>query len=410
MPRMHASLTQFLATLCSLRWIAAVGQSLTILAATHWLHMPLPALPLWAAVALLALFNLFARVRLHRGGEASAPEAFAHMLVDIAILGWLVGWTGGIGNPFASLFLLPIALAAQSLPLRWTLAVTGASLLAYALAGALGRPLPATHADAFDLHLLGMIANFLVSVGVVAYFLTRLAQARDRRERELATMRERFTRNEGILALATHAASVAHELNTPLATLTLLVDDLADSGLPPPLRDDVEAMRGLIGTCRDRVRELAHPADLARPAGIRLDQVLSHWQLVRPAIELQRSGRTPPGLTVQRPVGHLLLVLLNNAADASEQAGHKRVDLALRLEGDALVGEIRDHGGGFDAQRAFLPVLFRSTKPDGLGVGLALSHATIERLGGELTVAAAAGDGTAVRFRVPLEGNAEDAP
>ncbi|WP_024892291.1 ATP-binding protein [Luteimonas huabeiensis] len=407
---MHASLTQFLATLCTLRWIAVIGQSLTILAAAQWLHMPLPALPLWAAVALLALFNAYALVRVRRGGEASAPEVFAHMLVDIAILGWLVGWTGGIGNPFASLFLLPIALAAQSLPLRWTLAVTGTSLLAYALAATLSRPLPVTHhTDAFDLHLLGMIANFLVSTGVVAYFLTRLARARDRHEQELATMRERFTRNEGILALATHAASVAHELNTPLATLTLLIDDLADGDLPAALRDDVEAMRGLVGTCRDRVRELANPADLGRPAGIRLDQVLSHWRLVRPAIELQRHGTTPPGLVVQRPLGHLLLVLLNNAADASEQSGRKRVDLALHLDGDALVGEIRDYGGGFDAQRAFLPVLFRSTKPEGLGVGLALSHATIERLGGELTVAPAPGTGTVVRFRVPLAGIAEAA-
>ena len=67
-----------------------------------------------------------------------------------------------------------------------------------------------------------------------------------------------------------------------------------------------------------------------------------------------------------------------------------------------LDGAIRDYGTGFDAQAPFLPVLFRSGKPDGLGVGLALSHAAIEQLGGELDMEEADGGGARVHFRVPV--------
>ena len=61
---------------------------------------------------------------------------------------------------------------------------------------------------------------------VVLVFSTRMAADLRARERELARLRERFTRNEGIVALATHAA-MAHELNTPLATMTLLADEIS---------------------------------------------------------------------------------------------------------------------------------------------------------------------------------------
>ena len=102
-------------------------------------------------------------------------------------------------------------------------------------------------------------------------------------------------------------------------------------------------------------------------------------------------------------VGHLLQALLNNAADASEQSGHTRVDLRLAIDAGQLIGEIRDYGPGFSETAPLLPgTLFRSNKPDGLGIGLALSHATVERLGGELSMhASPGGRGVTVSFKLP---------
>jgi two-component system sensor histidine kinase RegB len=269
--------------------------------------------------------------------------------------------------------------------------------LGFGLSVYFGRALPHVHSamgDVFNLHKAGMLVNFLISAAVMLVFFARLAALWRERERELATLRERFTRNEGIVALATHAASVAHELNTPLATLTLLADDLQG--------EDAATMRTLIAQCRDRVRALAATAHEDGGA-VDLEEVIDRWQLVRPTIELVRSGAVAGREQMDAAVGHLLQALLNNAADASEQAGSRRVDLRLETAGGTLSGEIRDYGPGFDQTTPVLPgTLFRTNKPEGLGIGLALSHATVERLGGELSMQAANdGKGVRVTFRLP---------
>ena len=208
----------FLRTLCNLRWVAIVGQAVTVLVALGPLGIALPRWPLWGGIGALALFNVYATWRSRRPGEERPGEAFAHMLVDVAVLSWLVAWSGGIGNPFSSMFLLLIAVSALALPLRWVLATGVACLLGYIMTAVFGRPLPHLHGGQFNVHLWGMAVNFVLSAGVVLYFSTRLVAALRMREQELARLRERFARNEGIVALATHAAAVAHELNTPLAT------------------------------------------------------------------------------------------------------------------------------------------------------------------------------------------------
>jgi two-component system sensor histidine kinase RegB len=407
----------FLGTLCNLRWLAVASQIVTVAVVTGPMALALPPTPLWSAIGVLAMFNVYATWRTARRDEAGPAETFCHILVDVTVLAWLIGWSGGIANPFASLFLLPIAFAALALPLRWIYATATACGIGYITVAIFGRPLPHIHGvlgDSFDLHLWGMGVNFVISACVVLYFFSRLAAALRKREHELSLLRERFARNEGIVALATHAASVAHELNTPLGTLTLMLDDLLDRPQAPDVHEDHVTMRALVDVCRDRVRELASPAATTdgslEGSAVDIDLVIERWQLVRPAIELVRSGSIEGFALVDPAIGHLLQALLNNAADAGEQAGVRRVDLRLDADEQGMRGEIRDYGAGFDEAQPFLPAaLFSSSKPDGLGVGLALSHATVERLGGELSMQASDGRGVCVRFRLPITPGAQRA-
>lgn len=405
-----------LRSLATLRWFAVAGQALAVALAVHGLGLPFAPLPLWCGVAALAVFNLWAAPRARRLVQASTREALLHVLVDVVNLTWMIAWSGGAMNPFASLFLLPLALAAVAMPWRAVAAVLLACGGGYAVSTSLGQPLPHMHGvfgDTLDLHLWGMAANFVVSGAVVAWFLARLAQTLRERELELARLREQFARREGIVALATHAAAVAHELNTPLGTLTLMIEDtIADAPAGSERRADAELMSTLVDECRDRVRQLARPADGLPPAQPRrlcdvLDQLVERWQLLRPAVVLARSGDLPAALVVDwdAGVGHLLQALLNNAADASQSAGCAQVDLALVWNDGRLHGSVRDFGTGMDVAGLGLPGrLFQSSKPDGLGLGLALSHATVERLGGTLTLEGADGGGVCVRFELPLGG------
>jgi len=396
-------LRAFMRLLCTLRWLGVACQALTIYLVTGPMAVALPAAPLWGGVALLVVFNLYVHVRERQARDPGPAELFGQLLVDIAVLAWQITWSGGIENPFSSLFLLPIALSLLAMPMPWVWAIAAATLGGFGLSVWVADPLPHVHSfmgDAFNLHKAGMLVNFVVSASVLLVFVARLAALWRARERELATLRERFTRNEGIVALATHAASVAHELNTPLATMTLIVDDLKEQIAP----EDHGTLRQLLEQCRERVRALAAPAHEHSARSADLETVIERWQLVRPAIELRRHGNLPAKASVDAGIGHLLQALLNNAADASEQAGSTRVDLGLDIQDGHLTGEIRDYGPGFSHTSPVLPgTLFRSDKPQGLGIGLALSHATVERLGGELSMHAPAdGPGVTVMFRLPM--------
>lgn len=406
--RMYAAHLPFLRTLCSLRWLATAGQAVAIVFASQVLQMDLPQLPLWAGVGALALFNALVQWHLHRRpGAPSAVTAFGHLLVDITILTWMLGWSGGIANPFGTLFLILIALAALALPRNWTIAVAAAAMAGYAASALAGLPLPAARLPQPLLQQWGMAINFLLSSIVVLVFASRLAAVLRQREVELARMRERFTRDEGILALATHAASVAHELNTPLATLTLLIDDLADQHHADDLGEDLQTAQQLLVQCRERVLALAAPASSIQK-DIALRDVLAQWQLVRPSIHLHSDAQSALDHRVEPAISHLLMVLLNNAADASLNNHIARIDLTLTVEQQTLSGEVRDYGPGFDPDQAALPgILYNSGKSDGMGVGLALSHATIDRLGGRLWMRPADGLGTRIRFRLPLETSTE---
>ncbi|HET9863714.1 MAG TPA: ATP-binding protein [Steroidobacteraceae bacterium] len=381
---------------------------MTIAAVLGPMQVELAATPLWSGVAMLALFNVFATWRARRAGDVSSVEVFTHLAVDIAVLTWQVGWSGGIENPFSSLFLLPIAMSILVLPGTWVWATATLAIVGYGVSAAVARPLPHVHGlmgDVFNLHMAGMLVNFLVSAVVILVFLARVAAAWRQREREVASLRERFARNEGIIVLATHAASVAHELNTPLATLTLMTDDLAERSSGAD-REELTVIQALLAQCRVRVRELAMPAASGTPGlanPVKLESIIDRWQLVRPTIDLRRTGSASGEELVNPAVGHLLLALLNNAADAGEHAGNRAVDLSLDVQGDTLSGHIRDYGPGFNQTVPLLPgTLFRTSKPEGLGIGLALSHATVENLGGELSMQQApGGQGVAVSFRLP---------
>ncbi|WP_238877741.1 ATP-binding protein [Achromobacter xylosoxidans] len=392
-----SSAFSFLRTLCSLRWLAIAGQAATILVASAVLGLALPLEPLWIGVGVLIGFNVYASLRLRHSRDLSHATAFGHLLVDMAVLAWMVGWSGGLSNPFGMMFLILTALAALALPRNWALAAALAGISGYFAAAILGQPLRGD-VNTHTLLLWGLGANFLISVVVVLVFTTRLAADLRARERELARLRERFTRNEGIVALATHAAAMAHELNTPLATMTLLADEIAAEVKEPELKQDIATLSQLLALCRERIR------NLAVPTAVDLVRVVGQWRLIRPTIDLQRSGTLPASLRVDPAIAHLLQALLNNAADAGEAASEPRVDLHLEYGYGALRGEVRDYGRGFDPDQTLLPAtsLFNSGKPGGLGVGLALSHATVEQMGGEMTMTAADGGGTRIRFYLPL--------
>ena len=423
----------------SLRRISVLAQGIVLLLAVGWLRIPLAVAPMVAATVALALFNVFTQWRLQRARPVTSDEVLAQLIVDTAVLGWLLYYAGGSANPFVSLFLVPVVVAATALPARhaWAMAGIAATLYSFLMFWNLPLPPPqgelaaldtlfarasgvapehAGHASGFALHVLGMWLNFVVSAAVATFFLTRLAGALKAREQELSAARETALRHEQILALGTLAAGAAHKLGTPLSTMAVVLREMElEHEGNATLCGDVRLLRTQVDECKKILSQTLASAGQARddasrtlPLDAYLERLLEEWQLIRPRIPLDAAidgPRPAPGIGTDRSLEQALLNLLDNAADASPEG----IALRAAWTEEVLTVDILDRGPGIDPSiAARLGEAFVSSKQGeagaagGLGIGFFLTNATLERLGGRVELFNRDGGGTQTRVTLPL--------
>ena len=371
----------------------------------HWgLGIALPLLPMGAVLILMGMFSFTTAWRLRLDLPATQMEFLAHLLADLTAFAVLVFFSGGVTNPFVSLMLVPIVIAAISLRPRWVW------LLAAIAGGYYGLLLfhfqPLAVADpiaAYGMHLGGMWFNFLVSAGLIAFFVTRMHAALRTRDQELSTLREKQLRDERIVALGTQAALAAHELATPLATIQTTAHELArEFANDPDIGDDCRLLEKQAQACKRILTQLAARARDGNPAAQPLDAWLAtlveRWQVLRPDAHLtfaplhdHREFSPPEGLE------QAIMNVLNNAADASPDA----VGLEASADQKTLTLDIMDRGHGFSPEQKAQAGRVVFSSETGWGMGLALTHATLERAGGALTLAERDGGGSRVRITLP---------
>jgi two-component system sensor histidine kinase RegB len=263
--------------------------------------------------------------------------------------------------------------------------------------------------DAFNMHVIGMWLGFVISAVVVAYFVVKMAHAVRNRDETLARVREETLRNERIVALGTQAAGAAHEMGTPLATLSVVIGELKrDHAVLPEWRDSLTTLDEQVRACKrilDKLLANAQDADTqaTQPLDQFLAATLDEWQLLRPAVHCRyrASGAPPaPQLRVDPALRAALLNLLNNAADASPD----EIDVHARWDAGHFTLEIHDHGQGLTPEAAARAgSAFFTTKQEGRGLGLFLANATVERMGGKVRLFNREGGGATTEIILPLE-------
>jgi len=114
--------------------VSLIGGWAVGIAWLHWgLAIRMPLLPMAAVLALMTLFSLSTAWRLRLDLPATQVEFLAHLLTDLTAFAVLVFFSGGATNPFVSLMLVPVVIAAVSLPARHAWMLAGVASLFYAL-------------------------------------------------------------------------------------------------------------------------------------------------------------------------------------------------------------------------------------------------------------------------------------
>src|SRR5262245_50464018 len=220
-----------------LRSVLACVLAATIGAAVLGFGVQLRWVAMSALLILLLAASLLGWLRSRRT-HVSEAELFLHLLLDVATLSGLLYLSGGSTNPFVSLYLLPLVIAATTLPPHYAGSMAAVTAVSYALLFFFYLPLTPAHSGHaevdFHLHVIGMSVNFLLSAGLIAFFVARMAQTIRARDTELARQKEIALRNERIVALGTLAAGAAHELGTPLSTMAVILTELAQDHVDEP--------------------------------------------------------------------------------------------------------------------------------------------------------------------------------
>lgn len=398
--------------------IVILALAIYLASRTEVAHLPLT--PILIVLLLLTLVNAALLLRLHQPKSVTVNELTIQLLADIAAVATIAYFTGGANNPFLSYLLVPVCIGAATLPSKnaWAVSVVGIVLYGLLLRWHVplqwlapqGKALAQHHSD-LNWHVLGMWLNFALSAVLISYFVVRMASAVRQQQDELNRRREEDLRDEQLLAVATLAAGTAHELGTPLSTMKVLLADLRqDALLREAYGEDLDLLYRQVNHCADILTRLRARSDLSQlhqpalmPAKDYCVRLLDHWQLLRPEIN-PTINLAPQLAEVQvrfhATIEQAIINTLNNAADANPD----NLTIQASSQGSNLIWQVDDRGQGLPeaARKAAGKTLF-SSKPDGMGLGLFLTHASIKRYGGTVVLSPRPEGGTSTVITLPLD-------
>ena len=404
--------------LIELRWLAVGGQLATVLVVHFALGIHLPWREMLGLLGILVVFNLFSLWRNRLAQQVSQIELCVALLVDVGVLTGQLYLAGGSDNPFIYLYLLQVAVASVLLRPAYLMAVVLSAVSGFVLLMLWHRPLlldPAMPTSLSPNYLGGLLLCFLLNVGLLSVFIVRINRNLRQRDAELAELQQRAAEEMHIVRMGLLASGAAHELGTPLATLSVILGDwahMAPFAAEPELREEIEEMQGQILRCKAIVTGILMSAGEMRGEAPRLttlrafiDGLAARWRRAHPGVTLDLvcEGELPvleiiSDSALQQVIGNLL----DNAAEAAP--GTRLTLRATCPDADTLSLAVLDDGPGFEPRRLkHFGEPYQSSKGQpGRGMGLFLSVNVVRTLGGRLQARNREQGGAAVTLTLPL--------
>jgi two-component system, sensor histidine kinase RegB len=410
-----------LSTLTNTRWLAVLGQLSAVLFVSLVLKFDFPVIPCLVLITVAALLNLALTWYFPQNKRLNPAGVFAVLIFDVAQLAGLLALTGGLTNPFSILLVVPGIVSAATLQPRYT-ATLGLIALVFASALVFVRlPLPWYGGVRLDIPLVyvsGMWVAVVSTIVFTAIYVYRVAEEARRLSEALAATELVLQREQHMSVLDGLAAAAAHELGTPLATISLVAKEMDREPMDlANLKDDIALLRTQSDRCREILKRLgtldATGEDHISRMTLRalVEEVSApHREFgirITPSVE-QAIGPEP--VSMRNPgVIYGLGNLVENAVDFAREA----VDLRMEWTDDKVRIRITDDGPGFAPdvlEHLGEPDLPQSRTDDrqrnaggGLGLGVFIAKTLLERSGATVQFgnAFAAGKGADVIVEWP---------
>ncbi len=413
-----------LRTLVRLRWLAVLGQLGSVLFVYFVLGFDLPFWPALAVIAFAAWVNVVLTLRWRATTRLGEPYAAMLLAFDIIQLALLLYMTGGLMNPFAFLFLAPVISSAAILPPRLTLLLGGFTLAVITLLAFFHMPLPWWPGEEFTLprlYVMGMWGALVSGLGFTALYVHRIGREAREMAEALSAAELALARQQQLYALDGLAAAAAHELGTPLATISVVAREMrkecpANLEACPvaqrPFCEDLDLLISQAERCREILARLADRGEQsdAMLASVNLTVMLREIMepLRGPDVEVRlqviarpgEDGSPLPEPVIRRSPGIIygLGNIMENAADFAVS----EVVVEAEWDGEEVAVTIMDDGEGFPEEimdRLGDPYVTTrgafydsgehddNQRPPGMGLGFFIAQTLLERSGATLGLA-----------------------
>ena len=392
-------------TLVAARWMVLVGEVLVLVAMRLGLGDPAPYGACAIVIAAGVLANAATAWIWPKQIVLGDSQAVMQLSFDILQISALLVLMGGAANPFALVLIAPVTLAAATLPLRplWFLGVLASAASMILAIFALDYPSVLPEPRLTDNYRLASGVANVCGIALIAGFVRQSVAEAARMALALDVTQTVLAREQRLSALGGLAAAAAHELGTPLATISIVAKELAREAPTAAVKDDADLLIAQAERCRDILRRLAATPDKATDE---VHQRLSLRQLLQEVIK-PHSGTSPdvrveaivsgakgvrtPDIHRLPEIIHALTSLVENAVDfaASE------VLVSARFDAASITIEVRDDGPGFSPEvLGRLGEPYVTTRPGaegsrtghiGMGLGFFIAKTLLERTGALVT-------------------------
>ncbi len=346
-----------LRTLLAIRWVAVVGQAASLFFVNVVLGYPIELIPAVLTIGALAAATLVPQLKRKSNARLTDRQSAFYFAFDMIQLTVLLGLTGGLHNPFSLLLLAPVTVSAAALSFRSTLGLTALAITCVNILAFFHLPLP-WPGGVFDLpstFVLGVTIALGLAVVFISIYVFKVAEEARRVTDALMAVQSALDREQRINSVGALAAAAAHELGSPLGTISLIAKELTrDLPADSPYRADAELLLSQAERCRHILAEIAarpeqsskdHFHVLAAPLLIEL----AAEPFMRPSVALRIEAKSggdehePPVMPRRPEIMHGLGNLLQNAIEFAKE----EVQVVITWSRAELAVTITDDGQGF---------------------------------------------------------------
>ncbi len=378
-------------TLIRVRWIAIILEISVLFFATQALPLTIAFEGALGTIAAAAVLNLFAFIY-HRVHTLENRDAFLYLAFDVLQYSAFLYLTGGIENPFALLMVAPMAVSGFLLPARYTFYLSALAVLCVAAMTFPYFSSPAACARGGAL---------VLACGLTALYVRHTADEARKLGAALQSAQLSLMQQQKISSLGAQAAATAHELGSPLNTITLIArtlkKELSDM---PHIRDDAALLSEQAERCKTILQDFAarrfeaHEHDIIDPMvpADLITAIAEPHQTLYPDIDLiietfPETGSEKTPLIAKTPE---MTYGIGNLIQNALQHAEKRIVVACAWDRMTFSIAIQDDGAGFPEgilrwiKTPQIPTPKPQKTKGNMGLGLFISWHLLTASGGDI--------------------------